>query len=190
MNRGFSGVLTVLWSAAALAEPARPGVNVDRLWLVPVEDTGIYEAVADPLPEGTGEALYSVRFRYDGEADAEEGLEIIQRMPVGMLYVPGSATGPGAVVTFSVDGGESYDIPEALSVREDGDTSRPATADDYTHIRWLLPGRFPPGLSGVVSFRARQAEAGAELQTEADTESPGATDAPPPAEPAPADEGR
>lgn len=157
MKQQLGTILIALWAIPALAGPARPGVAVARAWLVPVEDSGRLEVVDDPRPPDAAEALYTLRFRYDGEGDAE-GLEIVQRVPAGTRYVPGSATGPGAVVTFSVDGGTAFDIPEALEVAGPSGPARPATADDYTHIRWSLPGRFPPGTSGVVSFRAQPVE--------------------------------
>jgi uncharacterized repeat protein (TIGR01451 family) len=162
MNRRFAATLLALAAlvAGAAEGPGRPGVYVVRAWLVPVADTGRLEVVPDPRPDEAVEAVYTIRFRYDGETEAQE-LEVTQSVPVGMRYVAGSATGPGAVVTFSVDGGESFDVPEALTAAGDGE-ARPATADNYTHIRWQLRGVFPPGVGGVLSFRTRPVEQPAE----------------------------
>lgn len=163
MNRRFAAIfLAVAALGAGAGEgPARPGTYVARAWLVPVADTGRLEVVPDPRPDEAVEALYTIRFRYDGETEVQ-GLEVVQPVPVGMRYVAGSATGPGAEVTFSVDDGESFGSPEALTVEGDGGEPRPATADDYTHIRWQLRGVFPPGVGGVLSFRTQSAEPPAE----------------------------
>ncbi len=161
-----AAVLVACLAAPALADDAaRPAVRVEREWLLPAHDGQAPERVKDPRPDEATEALYTLRFRYDGE-DATQRLAVIQPVPVGMRYSPGSATGPGAVITFSVDGGETFDIPEALSVAVEGGEARPATADDYTHIRWELAGAFPPGLAGILSFRASTAPAAVEPVTE------------------------
>ena len=157
MNKGAAAIFLASFAAAAGADPGRPGVTVDRAWLVPVEDSGRLEMVAGPRPADAAAALYTVRFRYDGESEAD-GLVIVQGLPAGTRYVAGSATGPGASITFSVDGGETFGPPEALTLSDGPGEPRAATADDYTHIRWEMPGRFPPGMSGIVSYRARFAE--------------------------------
>jgi uncharacterized repeat protein (TIGR01451 family) len=59
-------------------------------------------------------------------------------VPEHTRYLADSATGAGADVTFSVDGGETFARPESLFVSGAGGAKRPATADDYTHIRWQL----------------------------------------------------
>ncbi|MEJ2523482.1 MAG: hypothetical protein P8080_11515 [Gammaproteobacteria bacterium] len=153
MKHVFAASLGALLACAAVAHAARPSVRVDREWLLPVEEGAAPERVRDPRPAGATDALYTLRFRYEGEEPVNR-LEIVQPMPVGLRYSPGSATGPRAVITFSVDGGKTFDVPEALTIPVEGGEPRPATADDYTHIRWELIGDFPPGLAGILSFRA------------------------------------
>jgi len=153
MKRGVSAVFLFGLAALAGADPGVPGVSVERAWLVAVEDTGRLEMVPGPRPDGAAEALYTIRFRYDGETDAD-GLVIVQPLPAGGRYIAGSATGPGASVTFSVDGAETFSPAESLIVVDEAGQARAATADDYTHVRWELPGRFPPGMGGIVSYRA------------------------------------
>ena len=156
MNRRFAAIfLAVAALGAGAGEgPARPGTYVARAWLVPVADTGRLEVVPGPRPDEAVEALYTIRFRYDGETEVQ-GLEVVQPVPVGMRYVAGSATGPDAVVTFSVDGAESFDVPEALTVEAGDGELRPAMADDYTHIRWTFQFKLKPGDVAPVWFRAR-----------------------------------
>ena len=59
-------------------------------------------------------------------------------VPEHVRYVADSAVGAGAEVTFSVDGGHTYARPENLFVTGADGRKRPATVDDYTHIRWQL----------------------------------------------------
>ena len=118
-------------------------------------DRPVEAASSGPGP-AEAERLYTVRFRYRGTGPAQ-GLVLVVPLPVDTWYVPDSATGPGAVISFSVDRGASFDLPEALVARNEAGDERPATPADYTHIRWELAGEFPPGLSGIVSFRARVA---------------------------------
>jgi uncharacterized repeat protein (TIGR01451 family) len=75
-------------------------------------------------------------------------------IPDGFAYVAGSAQGPAATVLFSIDGGESF-APSAELFVSDQDGERVAGADAYTHLRWLLPGPFDPGVRGFVRYRAR-----------------------------------
>jgi hypothetical protein len=75
-------------------------------------------------------------------------------IPDGFAYVAGSAQGPAATVLFSIDAGVSFAPATELSIT-DQDGERAARADDYTHLRWLLPGPFDPGVRGFVRFRAR-----------------------------------
>lgn len=59
-------------------------------------------------------------------------------IPEHMRYIAGSAVGPGAEVSYSVDGGRHFDRAENLTVRGAAGGLRPAVAADYTHIRWRL----------------------------------------------------
>src|ERR1700728_890972 len=57
-------------------------------------------------------------------------------IPEHMRYIANSAVGAGAEVSYSVDGGRTFDRPDNLWVAAAGAEPRPATAADYTHIRW------------------------------------------------------
>jgi uncharacterized repeat protein (TIGR01451 family) len=75
-------------------------------------------------------------------------------IPEHMEYVADSAVGPGAEVSFSVDGGRSFDVPEKLKVRTPEGSLRPAVAADYTHIRWQLKKTLKGNAVAFVRFRA------------------------------------
>jgi len=152
---------------AKALDPAEPRVTLELGWvaaaeLTDPEDAGPRERlVTGPRPEGADQRLVTARFRYEGDRPVD-GLRIELAIPETMRYIAGSATGPGADVSFSVDGGENFGAPATLSVpmnAEDPDTPmRPATVEDYSHIRWELPGTHAPGRTGLVSYRARLVE--------------------------------
>ena len=61
---------------------------------------------------------------------------------------------PGADITFSVDGGERFDVPERLRlVGEDG-VRRVAKSSEYTHIRWHLRNSLKSKSVAFARFRA------------------------------------
>jgi hypothetical protein len=62
--------------------------------------------------------------------------------------------GPGAAVTYSVDGGRTFDRPENLKVPAPDGAVRPAIAADYTDIRWQLKISLKPNSVAFVRFRA------------------------------------
>jgi len=153
--------------------PAVPDVMLESGWLLVNEESGTEQLVPEPPPVGSAELLYTGRFDYLG-AEPATGLRIEISVPEGVHYVAGSATGPGAVVTYSVDGvvfapAGQLDIPARRETLQEGVRAppRPATPEDYGFIRWDLPGEFPPGAAGLVSFRARP------MIDESDREMPG-----------------
>jgi hypothetical protein len=162
----FAGLaVTAAWAEPAAdgaAEPggaAEPRVVLESAWIVAGAEGERLHVGAD-RPEDARDQLYTGRFRYEGSAPAA-GLRIVLAVPEEMDYVPGSATGPGAVVQGSVDGGLNFAPPGELRVAVDPAApevgSRLAEPEEYTHLRWDLPGEFAPGVSGLVSFRARPA---------------------------------
>ena len=78
---------------------------------------------------------------------------VINPVPQHMTYLDRSAEGKDAVIEFSVDGGKTFAPAGRLIVTAAG-KQRPATAADYTHIRWTLTRSLAPGGKGSVSFRA------------------------------------
>jgi len=95
--------------------------------------------------------VYSTRYENKGEQPANNVI-ITNIIPEEVTYLSGSATG-SLTITYSTDGGKHYDQEENLSIIKDG-KSRPATAKDYTHIRWLLP-LVDSGKTGQVSFLSK-----------------------------------
>jgi hypothetical protein len=59
-------------------------------------------------------------------------------IPEHMRYLDDTAAGPGSEITYSIDGGQTFDHPENLKVIGSDGQRHTATAADYTHIRWQL----------------------------------------------------
>jgi hypothetical protein len=91
---------------------------------------------ADRLVPGD-EVVYTLEIR-NTTATSRPPPTVDYPVPEHVRYIADSAVGAGAEVTFSVDGGRTYARPENLFVTGADGRKRPATADDYTHIRWQL----------------------------------------------------
>ncbi len=89
------------------------------------------------------EIFYTLEIRNTGSATVRAP-SVVYPVPDHTRYVADSAIGPGAEVSYSVDGGRTFDRPETLNVAGPAGAPRPADAADYTHIRW----QFKHGLKG------------------------------------------
>jgi uncharacterized repeat protein (TIGR01451 family) len=81
---------------------------------------------------------YTVTYLSNGSTPAYN-VAIVDEVPPDTTYEPGSASGAGATIEFSHDGGASFDGSEAAPV---------------THVRWSFPAPLAPGETGQVSFEA------------------------------------
>lgn len=83
-----------------------------------------------------------------------ENVVITNPIPKHMTYKAHSAAGAGTRITFSADGGKTYDLPANLFTYDSSGRQFPAQVQDYTHIRWTFEKPLPSGATGEVSFRA------------------------------------
>lgn len=150
---------------------AEPRVTLESAWVVGAAEGG-ERLVEGARPEGAVQRLYTARFRYEGTRPAPR-LRIVLGIPDGMNYLADSALGPGAEISYSVDGGRSFGAPAELSLPPAADDPegepRAVTSPDYTHIRWELAGPHLPGLAGLVSFRAVPGDGGRDESAAAET---------------------
>lgn len=100
------------------------------------------------------QVIYTLEARNTGGA-AIDAPVIVHPIPEHMRYVADSAVGPGAEVSYSVDGARSFDRAENLKVPGKDGVQRPAGAADYTHIRWRLKNSLKANSVAFVRFRAR-----------------------------------
>lgn len=81
-------------------------------------------------------------------------------VPQGLVFVLGSVTASreDVRVEYSIDGGSNWSAQPTVQVQEAGQTvTRPAPADAYTHVRWIITGEVNQGAQVNARFRARVA---------------------------------
>jgi len=93
---------------------------------------------------------YLLDFANDQSEPATD-LKLVMPVPEVITFNEGSARGEGTIISYSVDG-ETFMPREALRVALDDGKSRPAVADDITHIRWVIAGPVQPGEKGQLAF--------------------------------------
>lgn len=98
------------------------------------------------------ELYYTVYVRNLGKT-AASNVVVVRPVPGNTFYLPNTATGAGADVSFSVDGGKTFARPEKLHLDEQAPGVR-APAQAYTHIRWQWSYPLAPGAVVLARFRA------------------------------------
>ena len=96
--------------------------------------------------------FYTITFSNISEEDADK-VVITNPIAADLVYVEGSAFGPGTDMQFSIDGGTTFANRDELSVSEDGVT-RPAEARDFTHVRWVMQNTLEAGAQATARFAA------------------------------------
>ena len=150
---GFHGAVAVLIgmvaaTIAAAQSPADP-ISVKAIAEVELRTTEHGREVtklapADRLVSGDW-VIYTLEVRNTAAAAVRVPI-VTFPVPQHLTYVADSAVGPGTEVSFSVDGGRSFDVPENLSS---------AGTADYTHIRWQFKNPLKGNSVAFVRFRAR-----------------------------------
>ncbi len=116
-------------------------------------ETEIKRIPAAKVIPGT-EVIYTITVSNLGDQPADS-VVVTDPIPENTTYVDRSAFGAGTKITFSVDGGNSYDLADELNVKDAAGNLRAATASDYTHIRWVLNFTLKPKDVAPVWFKAR-----------------------------------
>src|SRR4029077_16635275 len=102
---------------------------------------------ADRVVSGDA-VIYTLEVRNTAATTAPAPI-VTYAVPEHMVYTEDSAVGPASLVTYSVDGGRTFDVPENLKIDQPDGEPRAATAADYSHIRWQLKN---PLKSNSVAF--------------------------------------
>ena len=116
------------------------------------DNRGPHFIPARVLKEGQ-ELFYTLRIR-NPSTEFARAVVVVQEIPKNTTYVPQSAAGPGVLITFSADGGQSYAQEGQLRVTDTAGVSRTAQPQDYTNIRWQLRNPLAPGAIALARFRA------------------------------------
>ena len=156
-------VIMLAAAAAALAVMAQGAARAPRDLLVssqlerirPTAGGDAEETAPDAIDAAAhaDELIVSVRFANSSD-HVLDAIRITSPIPPDLSYVSDSASGPGADVLYSVDGGRSFGRPEELTMQAPDGNVRGAEPADYTHVRWVLRASLDAGASGVARFRA------------------------------------
>ncbi len=136
-----SGSIAVKAIAEVESQTVREGREVSKL------------APADRVVSGDW-VIYTLEVR-NTAATTVRAPTVTYPVPEHMSYVAESAVGPANEISYSVDGGRSFDTAENLKVQDADGQLRPAAAADYTHIRWHLKNSLKGNSVAFVRFRAR-----------------------------------
>lgn len=153
----ISGALLIIASVASAHAAADIRLKaVAEIEITVVNDKGESEIKRIPAAKvipGT-EVIYTITVSNLGDQPADN-VVVTDPIPENTTYVDRSAFGAGTKITYSVDGGKSYDLAGKLKVKDAAGKLRAATASDYTHIRWVLNFTLKPKDVAPVWFKAR-----------------------------------
>jgi uncharacterized repeat protein (TIGR01451 family) len=160
MRRGVLAICCLLAPVVTQYACAQDAVPVETTLIAEVQDNADSpdgRALRRLVPAGVvtqGDVVYyTVQIRNLANLPARD-VEVVQRVPANTTYVPSSASGPSADITFSTDGGQTFKPVKDLIVATPAGTTRPATPADYTHIRWRLRNVLAPGAVALARFQA------------------------------------
>jgi uncharacterized repeat protein (TIGR01451 family) len=129
--------------------------TLERIVAAPGEGSGpaAVQITAATVASHADQLIVSVKFANTSDA-VVDSVRITSPVPADVQYVPGSASGPGSEVLFSIDNGRTFGRPDELRVAGPNGGARAASAADYTHVRWVLHAPLDAGATGVARFRA------------------------------------
>lgn len=155
----FTISVTLLLMASALTAHAAAEIQLKAVAEVEVSmvnekgETEVKRVPAQKVVPGT-EVIYTITVSNVGDQSAD-GVVITDPIPENTTYIDRSAFGAGSEITFSVDGGNNYDVASQLIIKDAEGNIRAAIAEDYTHIRWVMKFTLKPNDTAPVWFKAR-----------------------------------
>ena len=93
---------------------------------------------------------YRIMVKNKGDKAADD-IVLNNPVPENTIYVDGSARGANSSIVFSVDQGKTFATPEKLFIEKNG-KKLPATAKDYSNVRWVLTSSLKVGEQSSVQY--------------------------------------
>lgn len=149
-----TGLFLAIFSSQLMAQ-----IEVTAVAEIEVSETNaqgekiVKRTAATSVVPGT-EVIYTITAKNTG-SEVADNIVVTNPVPKQTVYVDGSAIGPDTVITFSADGGNSYDTAQKLMTTDADGKPRAATAEDYSHVRWTFQFNLDPGQQADVWYRAR-----------------------------------
>ena len=100
-----------------------------------------------------GETVYYTITFTNTSDEVADNVVVTNPIAEELMYLDGSAFGPGMEIVFSVDGGETFAVADELNVTDNGET-RAAEVKDFTHVRWVMQNDLAAGAQGTARFAA------------------------------------
>jgi uncharacterized repeat protein (TIGR01451 family) len=146
---------TTLFSGLALAQQSPINfANIAQKQVVTIDEDGEEKIsltdVGIMVPGDT--VVYTSTFTNIG-AESVSNVVVNNPLPENTKYLRFSAKGANTVVTFSIDGGQTYAAPADLTIPEASGVTRAAKPEEYTDIRWVYQGSLATGEASSVNFK-------------------------------------
>jgi uncharacterized repeat protein (TIGR01451 family) len=132
-------------------------IKTEKLSVVTKDGKKVARAVPASKFQPGDTIIYTITYTNNAAEPVTDAI-INDPIPAGTVYVPESAKGEGADITFSIDNGKTFQKPTILyyEVEVGGKKERKvATPDQYTNVRWTLTKTIAPKGSGKVTFRVK-----------------------------------
>jgi uncharacterized repeat protein (TIGR01451 family) len=130
-------------------------VNASNLTAAAEAEQGAPRAGDDARP---GDVVrYTLSFR-NAVGRPIQGVVLSNPIAAGTRFIAGSAnsTRADARLEYSSDGGQTFSPKPSVEAVEDGRrVQRPATPDEYTHVRWTIDGAIAPDATVTTQFEVR-----------------------------------
>jgi uncharacterized repeat protein (TIGR01451 family) len=156
-RKGGGALFALFLASIAMAQGAPDLISIKTVAEVESKTTERGREVVKLIPADRvvpgDRVIYTLEVRNTGAA-AVAAPTVTHPVPEHMLYIADTAVGPGAEVSYSVDGGRSFDRAENLKVPGADGRMRPAVAADYTDIRWQLRNSLKANSTAFMRFRA------------------------------------
>jgi uncharacterized repeat protein (TIGR01451 family) len=150
----LSGILLTFLAFTAAAQShidVQTTVQKEEVFLT---DTGEEEKRLVPAEKVLpGETVYYTITFTNTSDEVADNVVVTNPIAEELMYLDGSAFGPGMEIVFSVDGGETFAVADELNVTDNGET-RAAEAKDFTHVRWVMQNDLAAGAQGTARFAA------------------------------------
>jgi uncharacterized repeat protein (TIGR01451 family) len=154
----LSLLLLVALPASAVEKKGIELKSTAEVDIIVKNDKGVNEVVrvaaADTNVAPGDTVIFSTSYEYQGAQPATD-VVINNPLPEHMLYLDGTAEGKGTRIEFSVDKGQTFAAANQLKIKDAEGKEQPASAADYTNIRWTIEGALQDGAKGSVSFKAK-----------------------------------
>ncbi len=132
-------------------------ITAEKVVTVKEDDREVKKRVPAQTVEPGEVIIYIIRYANRGDQPATN-VDVKNPVPDNTVYLSGSARGEGANITFSADGGKTFEKASSVTyeVRDSSGkaVTRKAGPENYTHVRWVIT-RVGAGQSGELEYRVR-----------------------------------